>query len=208
MTDITDLLSLPSSVDFSSALSTSPQAAPQQQAAPQPVQQPHGLKNILGMIGDALLVSHGLQPMYRQRLEQQQVANVMGGFLQNPDQAIAGLMSIPGMAGDAVKLYKDVHPASEVPLEVKLYNYRNSLTPEQQIAFDKVNAMVHPGLVSPMTLNPGDTLTMPGQALPRVTDRKSYDALPPGAKYIAPDGSIRPKPGGATASTPSQTFQP
>lgn len=48
----------------------------------------------------------------------------------------------------------------------------------------------------------------PAQGGPRrVTDEASYNAVPPGAAYMAPDGTIRRKPGGPTGSQ-SGTFRP
>lgn len=41
---------------------------------------------------------------------------------------------------------------------------------------------------------------------PRLRSKAEYDALPPGAEFIAPDGSRRRKPGGPTGSAPSGTF--
>lgn len=34
--------------------------------------------------------------------------------------------------------------------------------------------------------------------LPRPTSKQEFDALPPGAKFLAPDGTVRSKPGGPT----------
>lgn len=43
----------------------------------------------------------------------------------------------------------------------------------------------------------GDGVSSAGAAPKPVTNKAEYDALPPGAEYIAPDGSHRQKPGGA-----------
>lgn len=45
----------------------------------------------------------------------------------------------------------------------------------------------------------------PAQNLPQVGDQTSYDAVPPGAQYMTPDGHIRVK-GGQTGSAPSGGF--
>lgn len=43
---------------------------------------------------------------------------------------------------------------------------------------------------------------IPAAAVPQVTDEASYNALPPGAQFRTPDGSVRVKGGAAPAGTP------
>ncbi len=185
-----------------------PQAAPQNaqaQAVPQAPHQPSKFRNFLGAIGDALLVSKGLPPLYHQRMEEQRQNQALSGFLTNPDQAIAQLMQADPKMG--IELWKGMHPASEKTMEQKVYEYEQSLPAEQRPAFEKSIALTHPGLVAPITMGPTDTYdpgTGPSAALPHVTDQKSYDAVPSGGQFTTADGKIRTK-GGATAS-PSPTF--
>jgi hypothetical protein len=92
--------------------------APAAAAAPQAAQaqaphQPSKLRNFLGAIGDALLVAHGQQPLYRQRMDQQRQQQALQGFLTNPDQAIAQLMQVD--APSAVKLYTELHQKQNEP---------------------------------------------------------------------------------------------
>jgi hypothetical protein len=53
--------------------------------------------------------------------------------------------------------------------------------------------------------NPALTGQPVGQGMPHVTDQSSYDAVPPGAQYMSPDGHIRTKQGGQTGA-PSGGF--
>lgn len=46
-----------------------------------------------------------------------------------------------------------------------------------------------------------------GGGLPTAKSQAEYDALPPGAEYLAPDGSRRRKGGGQTGSPPSGGFR-
>jgi hypothetical protein len=57
---------------------------------------PHGIRNVLGMVGDALLVANGHQPMYRPRLEQMKSANALAALQANPHDgaALAGLYAV------------------------------------------------------------------------------------------------------------------
>lgn len=79
----------------------------------QPMHQPSKFRNFLGAIGDALLVSHGMQPMYRQAQQERQLNSALQGFLTNPDAAIASVMQIDPMTG--IKLYQMQHPKAETP---------------------------------------------------------------------------------------------
>lgn len=46
-----------------------------------------------------------------------------------------------------------------------------------------------------------------GQNLPSVTDEATYNAIPPGSRYVTPDGQVRVKQGGAGGNA-SGNFQP
>jgi hypothetical protein len=99
-------------------------------AQPLAASQPHTskLRNFLGALGDALLVGGGGQPLYQQRQLQQQQTAALQGFLTNPDSAISALMQVPGQVGNAIDLYKAVHPASthETPVELQEYEFAKS----------------------------------------------------------------------------------
>jgi hypothetical protein len=162
---------------------------------------PHGLGNILGRIGDALLQANGIAPIHQAELDRQQTQTALQGFLQDPNAAIQALMQVN--APEGIKLYTALHPPSETPEGVKEFNYYNSLPPEQKPGFEKFLQLTHPGMMAPLTLDRDATVQMPS-SIPQVMDQKSYDAVPVGSQYLTPDGHIRVK-GGATAS-PSRTF--
>lgn len=46
------------------------------------------------------------------------------------------------------------------------------------------------------------TQQAPAGGMPQVTDEATYNAIPPGAQYTTPDGSVRVKGGAAAAGTP------
>jgi hypothetical protein len=51
----------------------------QQQMGVQPQQGPSKFRNFLGALGDALMVGHGGQPLYHQRMQQQQTQGALQG---------------------------------------------------------------------------------------------------------------------------------
>lgn len=63
------------------------------------------LRNVLGLLGDAMLVQHGNQPVYKPRLQQEQIADAMTGFQSNPNAAAGRLAAVPGGAQDAENMY-------------------------------------------------------------------------------------------------------
>lgn len=80
-----------------------PQAQPQPQAPPQvqpqarPPGSPSKFRNFLGALGDALLVAHGEQPLYQQRVKDQETQSALRNYLTDPNGAIAALMKVdPG----------------------------------------------------------------------------------------------------------------
>jgi hypothetical protein len=54
-------------------------------------------------------------------------------------------------------------------------------------------------------IQPNYGQSVPQGGLPHVSDQASYDAVPPGSQYMAPDGHVRIKQGGQ-AATPPATF--
>lgn len=61
--------------------------------------------NVLGMIGDALLVGSGADPIYNKQLQQLRESEAMGGFTQDPRQAAENLAVMN--PGGAAKLWND-----------------------------------------------------------------------------------------------------
>ena len=175
---------------------------PQANLAP-PQQGPSKLRNFLGAIGDALLVAHGQQPLYRQRMEQQRQQQALQGFLTNPDQAIAQLMQIPGQAANAIDLYKAVHPASETPLEIKLLKHLKE-HPEDAAMLHQIDAELHPGMMTPVTIGQNDIYDPTGAS---VTTGDVTATGPNGEKIRLNRQTGQWEPVGGQTATPSGGFR-
>lgn len=181
-----------------------PQQAPQ---APQ-FQRPHGIRNLLGIIGDALLVSHGQAPAYQNKLNEMQQNTALQGFLTNPDEAVQRLMQVDPRAG--IALYSQIHPKSEVPQGVKEYEYYHGLPDEQRAGFEKFLQLTHPGMMAPVTLGENDhveQLPTSGPPQSAIEHLKAHPELAPQFDQKYGSGSSSKVLGGATASTPSPTFR-
>lgn len=79
----------------------------------------HGtLRNVLGALGDALLVSGGRQPEYEQRMQQQQIGQAMAGMDINDPQSVSAAVQrvastgAPGAAEMADKLQQQAEQAA------------------------------------------------------------------------------------------------
>jgi hypothetical protein len=189
-------------------------------AKPAPAyREPHGIGNFLGRLGDALLVANGREPIYAKRQEQDRMralGPMIANYLGANDAGLADIVSASPSVG--VELYKAKHPASEVPLDVKMYEYRKLLPPDQQAALDKIIAIMHPTSPAPLILGPNDTLEGGSQGgsgyyqgggdVPTVSSAaEAIKSYPPGTVVKSTDGRRFKVPGGATASTPSPTFR-
>jgi hypothetical protein len=62
-------------------------------------------RNALGRIADVVLGAYGKGPVYETRMRERDAGNAMRGFVHDPLQSIAQLMTIPGQADKAAKLY-------------------------------------------------------------------------------------------------------
>lgn len=78
--------------------------------------------NVLGAIGDALLIGTGNQPIYRGRLREHRVNEALQNYLSDPDAAIAELMKFDAPAGiglhqqrEAAELARRKAEQKEVP---------------------------------------------------------------------------------------------
>lgn len=76
-----------------------PQVQPQPQAQGRPAGSPSKFRNFLGALGDALLVAHGEQPLYQQRVKDQETQSALRNYLTDPNGAIAALMKIDPKTG-------------------------------------------------------------------------------------------------------------
>jgi hypothetical protein len=182
---------------YAAGFVNTPSAPPQM-----PQQGPSKFRNFLGALGDALSVANGGEPYYRQRAQEQQVRGALQGFLTNPDEAISALLKVD--PASAIALFKAVHPPSEVPDTAKVYEYRQRLTPDEQAAFDKVNQMLHPGMMAPITLGPNDTYDSGGAGAAMGGEITATG--PNGEKVRYNPQSHAWEPMGGATGNPSQPF--
>jgi hypothetical protein len=166
-------------------------AAAQQAAA----SRPHGLGNILGRIGDALLQANGIAPIHQAQVDRDQTQTALQGFLDNPDAAIAALMRVNAPAG--INLYRAIHPPSEIPEGVKEFNYYNTLPAEQKPGFEKFLQLTHPGMMSPVTLDAmPETIQTPGQEVTATGPNGQKIRLNPQTQQWEPIGGQTASPSG------------
>ena len=96
-----------------------------------------GIGNVLGRIGDALLVANGHQPMYAPKAEARRKNQAIRNYLGQLDPELAALIGSGLEGGTAVDLYKLRHPKPEgQPSFVQEFLYRQGLDPDAQKAFD------------------------------------------------------------------------
>lgn len=165
-----DILSaLPAQVDFGGgapmpAMATPPVDIPQPAIAQSAAPQGHhgllgflgggeGIGNVLGSLGDALLVSNGMQPMYAPRQRAKKIGAALANYLGNMEPGMADIFQSDPSTG--LELYKMKHPASETPANVREFQYAQQNGYKGSYA-DWVK-LTHPGFMAPITLGPGDT---------------------------------------------------
>jgi hypothetical protein len=220
----------PSMTGINNALARNAQLGQQQMQRPPGT--PSKFMNALGMIGDLLSTWRGGQPLYQERLQQeqakarqQQIGQQLANYLGADDPGLASI--IAGDPGTGLELWKMKHPSQEPftlgenqarfdasgreiahgPAARKIREIDGVAFDENtgQPLFESPYSKVIPGTEGSFFEQPRIGFGR-RSATPRVTDQKSYDAIQPGQQYMTPDGNIRVKPGGATAS-PSPTFR-
>lgn len=89
----------------------------------------HGtLRNALGALGDALLVSGGRQPQYEQRMQQQQIGQAMAGMDINDPQSVQAAVqrvAATGAPGAAEMADKIQQQAEQAMLRKQYMEYNN-----------------------------------------------------------------------------------
>lgn len=185
-----------------------PMAAPQQ-AMPQ--QRPglfggglsvgSPIRNFLGALGDALLVSQGHQPLYQQRVKQQRLSSALSGYLGDIDPGLGAIMEADPETGFA--LWKAKHPASEVPAALKEFEYYKGLQGGDRSSYENFLKLTHPGMMSPVTLGANDTIEGGG-----VPDAGEVTATNPatGEKVRLNPQSGQWEPMGGQTASPSGPF--
>ena len=188
-----------------------PQAAPAQQFQSQV---PHGWKNVLGMIGDALLSANGRQPIYgprvqqmRQAEQQAQLGQSIANYLGNTDAGLAQIFAADPNAGMA--LYKMKHP-EDTPATALQRNYEFMAGKDPKLADQYLHGQAEG---PPLIANNGDgTFTIIPRSMvggQQATGAKEVTATGPNGEKIRlnPQTNQWEPAGGATDSTPSLPFR-
>jgi hypothetical protein len=171
-----------------------------------------GIRDFLGFLGDALLVSSGHAPIYQTRMRQKKLGSALSQYLGSSDPMLASIFETDPETGLA--LYKMQHPASEIPQGVKEFQYYNKMQGPERTAFEKFLQLTHPTMGAPVTLGPTDTIEYPGGSggggapsdVPTVSSaQEAISKYPPGTIVQSPDGRKFKVPGGPTAA-PSGNF--
>lgn len=165
-------------------------------------------RGIAGTIGDVLLQRGGNAPIYAPAMQQQ------NRLMQQQKMAEQQRMQ---EREDFMfeQNYKRENPIAPQPTEFERILQASGLPQEQQITLmqDYARNRANPVQGVPYTDEAGNTglqFIRPnqktGQPAVAPTSQPEYEALPAGAQYRAPDGSIRTKGGGAGNGT--NGFQP
>jgi len=156
------------------------------------------LADVAGLIGDTLLSASGQAPIYTPNvLQQRQQDTALKRQALQQQQELAQQMA----------LY-DYKRANPMPINNDTANdYAFRVSHLGQAAADEwLKSQGDPVVTVPLGPNRvysgprsglGAALSGGGQAsgVPKVMDQASYDAVPPGAQYMSPDGHIRTKGG-------------
>jgi hypothetical protein len=188
-----------------------------QQQQPQPqAEAPHGLHallngtgglfggaigNVLGRIGDALLVANGQQPMYAPRQQSRRLSQALSNYLGNMEPGMADIFAADPETGLA--LYKAQHPSTETPAALKEFEYYKGLQGPDRSSYEQFLKLTHPGMMSPITLGPNDSYDDGSHAAGETTATNPQTGEK--VRFNPSTGAWEPM-GGATASTPSPTF--
>lgn len=127
------------------------------------------LRNFIGALADALSVAGGGQPLYQQRLKEQRSRSAVSQYLGNIDPDLAGLLGSGLDAETAVKLYGIRHPSTETPAALKEFEYYKGLQGNDRGSYENFLKLTHPGMFSPVTMGPNDTIEDPSAGSGEVT---------------------------------------
>lgn len=195
-------------------------AAPPQQA--QSSSPYHGVGGFLGKLGDTLLSITGNAPIYGPRQQQKQLASALQNFV-GPNSPYAPIIAAD--PGTGMQMWSAAQPKPEAPAQpYTLGPGQVRFGPNGEVLArgpDQQQSNQDPTFIrelqdlgidphSPQALElyygrnspAGYLLKPPAQGggsenLPRVTSEADIAKLPPGARFILPDGSIGRAPGGA-----------
>ena len=178
-----------------------------QQQRPRKSFKDSGFANVLGQLGDALLVSSGRAPMYapqkarrEEMARREQTGAALANYLGNLDPAIAELIRSDPAVG--MEVFKATRPkAPDKPSFVEEYEYRQGLDPTARGEFDSYaeRRKFNP-FAAPITMEQGDVLEE-GGAPSEVTATG-----PNGEKVRLNPQSGQWEPVGGQTETPSGNF--
>lgn len=91
------------------------------------------LRDVLGILGDAMLVHSGKSPIYSAAVQNKKIADAMTGFQSDPRAAAGRLAAIPGAAKQAQDMY-DSSEQQQLRMETQKSNenYKQSLEADRQ----------------------------------------------------------------------------
>lgn len=147
------------------------------------------LRNILGVLGDAMLIQSGHNPMYRPEMQGEKVSDAMTGFQAAPMAAAGRLAAVPGASSEALQLYQDATQDS-LRKQVQEQNnaYRQSqMTARQDASDSRLRSGIGGILTAAATPDPKT-----GQVDPKVWAQARATALRLGGKVSDFDESEIP----------------
>lgn len=162
-----------------------------------------GLGNILGMLGDAISIGAGGQPLYQQRRRQEAVSGAMQNFMDDPRAAVQALLQA-GEPEMAIQLLNATKQRDDRPGIMREFDEVSRLPPDQRGAFMEYLKTRFPGAMSPIIMGENDTLEMPGQSAPQ-GEMIAEDGNGNRVRYNPQSGAWEPM-GGETDSAPSSPF--
>jgi hypothetical protein len=105
--------------------------------------------------------------------------------------------NLPQFLQGALAIADEFEPPKGDPGLMREFEGYSQLPPDRQRQMQQFMQMRYPGMQSPVVI-PHDAVQVGGGQPPaRVNSPQEVEALPPGATFIAPDGSVRVKPGGS-----------
>lgn len=147
------------------------------------------LRNVLGVLGDAMLIQSGHNPMYRPEVQNEKEADAMTGFQSNPMGAAGRLAAVPGAANTAIQVYQD---ATQDALKKQVQEQNNAYRQSQMTARqDQTDMRLRQGIGGILTAaSTPDPKT--GQVNPQVWSQAKAQALKLGGKISDFDESEIP----------------
>ena len=166
-----------------------------------------GFRNVLGIIGDALLINSGHAPIYGPAMQQRRRGEALANALGQLEPGMAELFATdPGVA---LQVYKMKHPdAKEPPGMVQEYQWRQHLPENERGDYDKyVRSRQFNPFGAPITLGPNDIYEPGGGGAPEATGGEITATNPEtGAKVRFNQQSGQWEPAGGATDQPSPTF--